>query len=100
MLRALTPLAIALFACATTAHAGPVDDLGKVEKFITTYHRDPTPAQVPEMLRTVLKGEVVQAFTAKEPPQQLLLLAHAFGHMARGKAELVRTYESEFATSS
>src|SRR5712692_1350426 len=83
-----------------TAFAGSFDDLEKLEKFVTNYHHDPAPQRVPEMLRRLLKGQLVKEFTAKETPHQLVLLAHAFGHMARGKAELVRVYESEFADAT
>lgn len=79
-----------------SAFAGPLDDLEKLEEFVTDYHREPAPKRVPAMLAIVVNGKVCESFTAIDPPHHLLLLAHAFGHMARGKGDLVRAYEAQF----
>jgi hypothetical protein len=92
-------MSCSLFAAALLLglHAPADDPLDQLEKFITSYHREPNPKQVPAMVRVALKSDAVQSFTAKDPPHVSLLLAHAFGQMARRSPTLVRVYESEFA---
>jgi hypothetical protein len=87
------------FFCGAVAY-GFVDDWERLGTFVTNYHHEPTPKRVPEMLHGVLKGRLAAEFTAKEPPHKLVLLAHAFGHMARGNAALVRGFEAQFAAST
>jgi hypothetical protein len=47
------------------------------------------------MLRLALKGAEDEL-----PDQRLLLTAHAFGHMARAHADLVRAYEAEIVSAT
>jgi hypothetical protein len=93
-------LSAAAVLCGGSALASPRGDLEALEKFVTNYHRKPAPKDVPAMFRGLLKGRLVERYTEDDPPHSLVLLAHAFGHMARGNAALVRACESEFAGAS
>jgi len=66
-----------------------------VEEFITYYHRKPDPERVPAILDLVLKGEMLND-QQNEAPESQVLLAHAFGHMARSNPKLICLYEAHF----
>ncbi len=65
-----------------------------VEDFVTGYHARPAPERVPAVLDALFARKALEApWRDLGGPEAL---AHAFGHMARGNAKLVREYESRF----
>jgi hypothetical protein len=48
------------------------------------------------LLETMLKEQALGHACFRERPDRFIILAHAYGHLARGKPELVRLYERLF----
>ncbi len=73
------------------------DDLAKeLGDFVRAYHKKPEPKRAPGLLDKALDSE----FPLNSPFHKgdgRMVLAHAFGHMARGHADLVRVYEAKVA---
>jgi uncharacterized protein (TIGR03067 family) len=92
----LTTAFFGLLFCVHGVLAGD-DDLAKeLGDFVRAYHKKPEPKRVPGLLDKALDSE----FPLNSPLHKgdgRMVLAHAFGHMARGHADLVRVYEAKFA---
>jgi uncharacterized protein (TIGR03067 family) len=91
---------------------GDEEKIHALEKFVKYYHRKPDPERVPAMLDLLLKDKTDGIHEWPSAQSALLeilddqhndasgsrvILAHAFGLIARGDATLVRLYESHFA---
>jgi hypothetical protein len=74
--------------------------LEELEEFISRYHARPSPERVCRYLDQALTKENLEDPVVTGSPNTLNLFAHAFGHMAKGNANLVRQFEGRFADAT
>ena len=86
---------IGLLFCLQTLHAGDDDFAKEIGVFVMDYHKKPEPQRVPRLLDKVLEEKFL-ANPEFDESRGLVIMAHSFGHMARGQADLVRLYEAKF----